>query len=252
MKIMILSINNIHKSFMTGFAQNISKPILQGVSLHIKQGEIYGFLGLNGAGKTTTLETIMGFLTPDQGTITFFGNHVLDNTIRKKIGYAPDKTPYFEYLTGWENVMMIGEYAGVEKKKRETFGLHLFDELGLTYAKNNYVQNYSQGMKQRLGLILSLINDPDLLLWDEPMSGLDPLGRIVVKNLMKKLKAQGKTIIFSTHILSDVEEIADRFGILSEGKIIYEGDMKTITTNLEDFFCEQVTQSTTLQQIKIK
>jgi len=107
-------------------------------------------------------------------------------------------------------------------------------------------------MKQRLGLILSLINDPDLLFWDEPMSGLDPLGRIVVKELMKKLKAQGKTIIFSTHILSDVEEIADRFGILSEGKIIYEGDMKTITTNLEDFFYEQVTQSTTLQQIKIK
>lgn len=237
---------------MTGFAQNIQKKILNGVSFHIKSWEIYGFLGLNGAGKTTTLETIMGFLTPESGSITFFNNKELDNTIRQKIGYAPDKTPYFEYLTGWENVMMIGEYAWVEKKKRETFWLHLFDELGLTYAKDNYVQNYSQGMKQRLGLILSLINDPDLLFWDEPMSGLDPLGRIVVKELMKKLKAQGKTIIFSTHILSDVEEIADRFSILSEGKIIYEGDMNAITTNLEEFFFEQVTQSTTLKNIKIK
>ena len=249
---MILSINNINKSFMTGFAQNIPKKILNGVSFEIKKGEIYGFLGLNGAGKTTTLETIMGFLTPDSGSITFFDNKYLDNTVRQKIGYAPDKTPYFEYLTGWENVMMIGEYAWVEKKKRETFWLHLFDELGLTYAKDNYVQNYSQGMKQRLGLILSLINDPDLLFWDEPMSGLDPLGRIVVKDLMKKLKSQGKTIIFSTHILSDVEEIADRFGILSEWIIIYEGDMDAISTNLEEFFCEQVTQSTTLKNIKIK
>ena len=107
-------------------------------------------------------------------------------------------------------------------------------------------------MKQRLGLILSLINDPELLFWDEPMSGLDPLGRIVVKDLMKKLKKQGKTIIFSTHILSDVEEIADRFGILAEGKIIYEGNMDGIDTNLEEFFCEQVTQTTELKQINIK
>ena len=96
---------------MTGFAQNIPKKILNGVSFEIKKGEIYGFLGLNGAGKTTTLETIMGFLTPDSGSITFFDNKYLDNTVRQKIGYAPDKTPYFEYLTGWENVMMIGEYA---------------------------------------------------------------------------------------------------------------------------------------------
>lgn len=124
--------------------------------------------------------------------------------------------------------------------------------MGLSYAQDNYVQNYSQGMKQRLGLILSLINDPELLFWDEPMSGLDPLGRIVVKDLMKKLKKQGKTIIFSTHILSDVEEIADRFGILAEGKIIYEGNMDGITTSLEDFFCEQVTQTTGLKQINIK
>lgn len=249
---MILSINNINKSFMTGFAQNIPVKILSNVSFHIKRGEIYGFLGLNGAGKTTTLETIMGFLEPDHGTIEFFGKYKLNNNIRKKIGYAPDKTPYFEYLTGWENVMMIGKYAGVRKKKREEFWQYLFDELGLSYAKDNYVQNYSQGMKQRLGLILSLINDPDLLFWDEPMSGLDPLWRIVVKNLMKKLKSQWKTIIFSTHILSDVEEIADRFGILAKGTIIYEGNMNDISTNLEEFFCEQVTQTTKLTDIDIK
>lgn len=249
---MILSLDNIHKSFMTWFAQNVPKSILNGVSLSIKQGEIYGFLGLNGAGKTTTLETIMGFHTPDNGQIHFFWNHLLDNTIRHKIGYSPDKTPYFEYLTGRENVMSIADYMRLDKKKSEEFWRHLFEQLGLTYAKDNYVQNYSQGMKQRLGLILSLINNPNLLLWDEPMSGLDPLWRIVVKNLMRKLKSEWKTIIFSTHILSDVQEIADRFGILTGGKIVYEAETKDISWNLEEFFCDTVTKNTHLHDMNIR
>lgn len=237
---------------MTGFAQNIPRKILDDVSFDIKKWEIYGFLGLNGAGKTTTLETIMGFIKPDHGEIFFFWQEKLSNTIRKKIGYAPDKTPYFEYLTGWENVMRLAEYAWIDKQQREQFWQHLFNELGLAYAQDSYVQNYSQGMKQRLGLILSLINDPDLLFRDEPMSGLDPLGRIIIKNLMRKLKAEGKTIIFSTHILSDVEEIADRFGILAQGKIIYEGNMPETDSNLEDFFCEKVTAATQWKDINIK
>ena len=237
---------------MTGFAQNIPKKVLDGVSFDIKKWEIYGFLGLNGAGKTTTLETIMGFVEPDHGEIYFFWKELLSNTIRKKIGYAPDKTPYFEYLTWWENVMSLAEYTWIDKEKRERFWQFLFDELGLSYAQDSYVQNYSQGMKQRLWLILSLINDPELLFWDEPMSGLDPLGRIIIKNLMKKLKSQGKTIIFSTHILSDVEEIADRFGILAQGKIIYEWVMSETEWNLEEFFCEKVTAAKQWADINIK
>ncbi len=237
---------------MTGFANNIRREILTWVSFDVKAGEIYGFLGINGAGKTTTLETIMGFYTPDSGQISFFGKHPLDNTIRKKIWYAPDKTPYFEYLTGRENVIKIGEYIGLEKKKTKEFWQYLFEELGLAYAKDSYVQNYSQGMKQRLGLILSLINDPQLLLWDEPMSGLDPLGRIVVKNLMTKLKAQWKSIIFSTHILSDVQEISDRFGILSGGTMVYEADTKSIDKDLEEFFCDIVTGDRQAKEIDIK
>lgn len=249
---MILSIKNIHKSFMTGFAQNIPKKILNGVSFNIKQWEIYGFLGLNGTGKTTTLETIMGFHTPDSGQIHFFWNHILDNTIRKKIGYAPDKTPYFEYLTGRENVISIGEYMSLDKQKTKEFWQYLFEELGLAYAKDNYVQSYSQGMKQRLWLILSIINNPDLLFRDEPMSGLDPLWRIVVKNLMKKLQSEWKTIIFSTHILSDVQEISDKFGILSQGKMVYESKTSKIDENLEEFFCKIVTQDKQVKDMDIK
>lgn len=249
---MILSLQDIHKSFMTGFAQNIPKKILNGVSFNIHQWEIYGFLGLNGAGKTTTLETIMGFHQPDSGQIHFFWKHILDNTIRKRIWYAPDKTPYFEYLTGWENVMKIGDYIGIEKQEKEKYWQYLFEELGLAYAKDNYVQNYSQGMKQRLGLILSLINNPDLLFRDEPMSGLDPLGRIVVKNLMKRLQSEWKTIIFSTHILSDVQEISDRFWILSQGMMVYESETDKVTENLEEFFCKKVTDNKKAKEMEIK
>ena len=249
---MILSLQNIHKSFMTWFAQNIPRKILNGVSIKILTGEIYGFLGLNGAGKTTTLETIMGFHQPDNGQIRFFGNNILDNNTRTKIWYAPDKTAYFEYLTWRENVMKIAKYTGIKRTQRESFWHYLFEELELTYAKNDYVQNYSQWMKQRLWLILSLINNPDLLLRDEPMNWLDPLGRIVVKNLMKKLQSEWKTIIFSTHILSDVQEISDRFGILSQGKMVYESETNKITENLEEFFCKIVTENKQTKEINIK
>lgn len=249
---MLLSLHNVHKSFLTGFANNIRRTILSWVTFQIQKWEIYGFLGINGAGKTTTLNSILGFHSIDEGQITFFGNHSLDNTIRKRLWYSPDKTPYFEHLTGRENVMLIGQYAEVEKTKKETLWLQLFDELGLTHAKDSYVQNYSQWMKQRLGLILSLINDPELIIRDEPMSGLDPLGRIVVKDLMKRLQSEWKTIIFSTHILSDVQEIADRFGILSWWKIVYESTMDEVRGNLEEFFCDIVTGEKKANEMKIQ
>ena len=156
---MTLRVIHLKKTFLTGFTQTTRRTVLEDVSFEIKPWEIYGFLGLNGSGKTTTLENIMGFLKPDSGTVTFFNNQILDNSVRKKIGYAQDKTPYFEFLTGWENVMMLGNYAWVDKETREKIGHNLFHELSLDYAKDNYVQNYSQGMKQRLWLILSLIND---------------------------------------------------------------------------------------------
>lgn len=207
---------------------------------------------INGAGKTTTLEAIMWFLPISAWTITFFKTKKLDNTVRQRIGYAPDKTPYFEFLTWWENVMRIADYAGITSPQKESRWQELFDKLWLSYAKDNYVQNYSQGMKQRLWLILSLINNPDIVIWDEPMSGLDPLGRIIVKNLMKDLQQDGKTILFSTHILSDVQEIANRFGILDGWKIVYEGITKDISWNLESFFHTTILDGQELSEFKIQ
>lgn len=248
----ILSINHLQKSFLTGFTQSTSHNVLRDVSFTIYQGEIYWFLGINGAGKTTTLENIMWFLTPDSWSVEFFDHKTLSNEVRKKIGYALDKTPYFEFLSWRENVMTLATYAGVDKLQAQTLAQQLFKQLWLEYAMSYRVQDYSQGMKQRLWLILSLINDPDLLFWDEPMSGLDPLGRIVVKNLMKELQAQWKTIIFSTHILSDVQEIADRFWILAWGEIVYEGNIKDITTDLEQFFRDKIAEVRDLEDIRIQ
>ena len=248
----ILSIKHLQKSFLTGFTQTKRHTVLKDVSFHIESWEIYGFLGINGSGKTTTLENIMWFLQPDSGSITFFGDQTLNNTVRQRIGYALDKTPYFEFLSGWENVMMLADYAGVNHTQAKTLADKLFEKLWLSYAKSYRVQDYSQGMKQRLGLILSLINDPELLFRDEPMSGLDPLGRIVVKDLMKELQAQWKTIVFSTHILSDVQEIADRFGILAGGEIVYEGQIKDVDTDLEHFFREKVAEVRNLEEIEIQ
>ncbi len=248
---MILSVHDLHKFFFTGFTGTIKKQILDGISFSLSQWEIYAFLGPNGAGKTTTIETIMWFHLADSGQISFFWDSNLDNNIRRRIGYAADKTAYFDHLTGRENVMLIGDYAQVEKNKKESIWHKLFDQLGLCYAKDSYVQNYSQWMKQRLGLIISLINDPELIIWDEPMSWLDPLGRIVVKNLMKKLKEQGKTILFSTHILSDVEEIADKFGILHQGKMIYEQIVNEQTHHLEELFCDLISGEKSVQELSI-
>ncbi len=234
---MILSVSWLYKSFISWFRGNKKTAILQGVNIRIAPWEIYAFLGLNGAGKTTTLECIMGIQTIDTGQITFFGNDILDNSIRKRIGYAPDKVAYFDHLTGWENLMIFASYLWVDEKTKKIVWQRLFNELELEYSRDRLVSDYSQGMKQRLWIIISLISDPELLIWDEPMNGLDPLGRIIVKNLIKSLQSQGKTILFSTHILSDVEDIADRFGILAGWQIIHESQTKAIDGDLEAFFC---------------
>ncbi len=194
----------------------------------------------------------MWLVTIDKGQIWFFGDNPLDNTIRKRIGYAPDKVAYFDHLSGRENVMTLASYTWIDKQTRENIWHKLFHELELMYARDRLVSTYSQGMKQRLGIIISLIGDPALLIRDEPMNALDPLGRIIIKKLMKKLQSQGKTILFSTHILSDVNEIADRFGILAQWHIVYEGITREVEWDLESFFCSILRDKQNQDKINIE
>lgn len=247
---MILSVSHLMKSVRTWFGSLRKTTILHDVTLKLQKWEIYAFLGPNGAWKTTTLYSIMGFEPYESGQITFFWNQWLDNTIRKRIGYAADKVAYFEHLTGRENLMLIGAYADITQSKREKIWQQLFEELELQFAKDRYVHTYSQGMKQRLWIIISLINEPELIIRDEPMNWLDPLGRIVVKNLMKRLQSEWKTIFFSTHILSDVEEVATKFGILVNGRIVYEQEVQKKWDTLEQLLYDIVHQHNTIVSIK--
>jgi ABC-2 type transport system ATP-binding protein len=199
-------------------------------------------LGPNGAWKTTTLKCILWFLKPTSWKIKIFWKDFNDKEVYKKIGYAPENAFYYDHLTWIEFLIFMGQLAWLSKQDSEIIGMWLLEKLGLIYAANRYVKSYSKWMKQRLWLAASLINDPDLIFWDEPMSWLDPLWRVLVKDLMKHLKQQWKTIFFNTHILSDVEEVADRFGIIFDWKIIYEDYTKNLNKPLEEFFKEIIKQ----------
>ncbi|MBP6910266.1 ABC transporter ATP-binding protein [Patescibacteria group bacterium] len=189
--------------------------MLQGVDIVVNAGEIYGFLGANGVGKTTLLKCIFHYLKHDAGDIQLFGtSDYHDQTYFARIGYAPEVTNLYPFLRGIELLRYMGKLAGMHPTLIEERAKMLLEKLGLSFAEDRLISAYSKGMKQRLSLAASLINDPELIFRDEPMSGLDPLGRIIVKDLMKELKKEGKTLFFNTHILSDVQEIADRFGIL--------------------------------------
>ena len=160
--------------------------------------------------------------------------------IFRRIGYAPEQTFLYPFLTADELLDYMGKLAGVDNKTIKTRSDELIEKLGLGFARGRRIAAFSKGMKQRLSLAASLINDPDLIFWDEPMSGLDPLGRILVKDLMRDLKQKGKTLFFNTHILSDVQEVADHFAILHNGSIVHEDSPSSIEGSLEEFFTKTV------------
>lgn len=215
--------------------------VLQWVDLSVKAGELYGFLGANGVGKTTLLKCILQYIHQDVGTIQLFGtSDYYHQHFFNRIGYAPEVTNLYPFLTGKELLRYMGKLSCMNSQLIGHRSELLLEKLGLTFAADRLISTYSKWMKQRLSLAASLINDPELIFRDEPMSWLDPLGRIIVKDLMKELKTQWKTIFFNTHILSDVQEIADRFGILHNGKIVYEDAPSAIPGSLEEFFTKTI------------
>lgn len=195
---------------------------LKGLSLVLEQGEVFGFLGPNGAGKSTTIKLLMGLIFPSQGTASIFGQNVSAPEARRRVGYLPENPAFYDYLTAEEYLAFVGNQFGMprdllESRTEET--LKLFE---LWDARKRTIRGYSKGMVQRLGLAQVMVHDPDLYILDEPMSGLDPLGRALVKDVILDLRRRGKTVFFSTHITSDVETVCDRVGI------ILKGDLKSI------------------------
>ena len=192
---------------------------LEDLTMSVNQGEIFGLLGPNGAGKTTAIRILMGIHYPTRGNASLMGRPLGDRSVKRRIGFLPENPYFYDYLKGWEFLDFYGQLYGMGRKKRRAKIELLLDQVGLTDAANTPLRGYSKGMNQRIGLAQALMNDPDVVFLDEPQSGLDPLGRKEVRDIIITLRDQGKTVFFSSHILSDAEMICDRVGILFKGRL---------------------------------
>ena len=214
----ILELHGIKKAFRTGFL-GIRTPVLTGLDLAVEAGEVYGFLGHNGAGKSTTMKVVLGLLKPDAGRVVVFGKEGASRDTRARIGYLGEEVGLYPHNNAEEALGLLGELFRMPRSQARARAHELIEMVGLGEKRHVKIKHYSKGMRQRLGIATALMNDPELLLLDEPYSGLDPIGRKQLRELLVALKTQGKTILMSSHIVPDVEAVCDRVGILSGGKL---------------------------------
>lgn len=190
---------------------------LKGLSLNIAKGEVFGFLGPNGAGKSTTIKLLMGLITPTSGEASIMGHKVISRSARLNVGYLPENPAFYDFLTADEYLDFVGSTFRMDRDRLNRKKAEVLTLLDLQGARKRPIRSYSKGMVQRLGLAQVMLHDPDVYILDEPMSGLDPMGRALVKNIILELKSRGKSVFFSTHITSDVESVCDRVGIILDG-----------------------------------
>ena len=201
---------------------------LQDLNLTVNEGEIFGLLGPNGAGKTTAIKIFMGLIFPTEGNARIMGKPLGDRRVKAQIGFLPENPYFYDYLKGWEFLDYYGQLYGMDRRSRRAKIDEILELVGLTQAANLPLKGYSKGMLQRIGLGQALLNDPRIVFLDEPQSGLDPFGRKEMRDIILKLKEEGKTVFFSSHILSDAEMICDRVGILYKGKLINVGYLRDL------------------------
>jgi ABC-2 type transport system ATP-binding protein len=227
----------ISKVYRTGFWLNQTVPSLQGVSLDVAEGETFGLLGPNGAGKTTLLKILLGIARPSAGGGTVLGRPLGDRAAKQRLGYLPENAYFYDHLTGWEYLEFAAAIYKLPTKVAQARIGELLDwvQLDRAAAKNKPMRQYSKGMLQRVGMAQALIGNPDLIFLDEPMSGLDPLGRHQIREIILTLKEQGKTIFFNSHILSDVEKICDRVAILHRGQLLQAGSLDDLLGRKEGY-----------------
>ncbi len=215
---------------------NRKRQALNNLDMTVNEGEIFGFLGPNGAGKTTTIKILMGLHFQTSGTATMMGKALGDNSIKKQIGFLPENPYFYDYLTGNEFLHFYGQLYGMDYKTRRKRIPDLLERVGMSHAGSIPLRGYSKGMLQRVGIAQSLLNDPKLVILDEPQSGLDPFGRKEVRDIILRLKEEGKTVMFSSHILGDAEMICDRVAILHLGNKIAEGPMSDLlSTRIKEY-----------------
>ena len=214
---------DLSKSYPSGWPGRPPFVALDGLSLTVRRGEIFGFLGPNGAGKTTTLKILLGLVRATSGRALLLGQPVGDVATRRRIGFLPESPYFYDYLTAEEFLGFYGQLAGLNREVTTQRVNDLLQLVGLDEARTRQLRKFSKGMLQRIGLAQAIIHDPELVILDEPMTGLDPVGRKQVRDLILSLRDQGKTVFFSTHILHDVEMICDRVGLVMKGRLVASG-----------------------------
>ncbi len=224
----ILTIDNLRVEYRSREVGQGTKVALKGLNLTVGRGEVFGFLGPNGAGKTTTMNVLLGFVHATGGAAYLFGTNVRDPIARQRIGYLPELTYYYKFLTAEELLRFYACIFRIPKAEREGRIDAVLKLVELDSARKRQIKTYSKGMQQRAGLAQALINNPDLLILDEPTSGLDPVGRMKVREIIQRLKNEGRTVFFSSHELGEVETVCDRVAILSQGELKAEGRVRDI------------------------
>jgi ABC-2 type transport system ATP-binding protein len=230
-------VRDLHKTVAVGFRRR-KVEILRGVDLVVDRGEVFGLLGPNGAGKTTTVKVALGLMRPTSGSVQL-GVEGLG-----RVGYLPENPYFYDYLSGREFLGFCARLFGLDAAARHERVEALLRDVSLVDAAGTHLRKYSKGMLQRIGIAQALINDPELVLLDEPMTGLDPVGRVEVKHIIERLHERGKTVMFNSHILSDVHELCSRIAIMRSGRVIWQGTVDEAldeAPSLEDFFMKVVT-----------
>lgn len=217
-----IEVRDLRKTYRTPFRRKRVEA-LRGVSFTVERGHIFGFVGPNGAGKTTTIRTLMGLIRPTSGSARLLGHELPSRTARARVGFLPEAPYFYDYLTVGELLDLAGRLFGLPAAERRQRADRLIERVGLGRARSQSLKKFSKGMLQRAGLAQALMNDPELVVLDEPMSGLDPIGRKEVRDLILELRDRGTTVFFSTHILSDVEAITDRVAIVARGQLQAHG-----------------------------
>ena len=231
----MLKIDNLVKDYTSGFLRKKVR-VLQNVSFSVNKGEIFGFVGPNGAGKTTTFKVILGFVALTGGRVELMGEPLGDVKVKRRIGYLPENPYFYDYLTGEELLNYMGELHGVNGDRLPGRVDDLLEKVKMTHARKIQLRKYSKGMLQRVGIAQALINDPEFLILDEPMSGLDPIGQREIRELILEQKELGKTILMSSHILSDVEALCERVAIIINGKVVKSGDLVKLFEDIHSMY----------------
>ena len=221
----IVHVEGVVKDFRPGFGLR-RKRVLHGISFDVREGEIFGFVGPNGAGKTTPLKILMGLIRASAGRATILGCDVRETAFRRHVGFLPENPYFHDYLSARETLDFYARLSGVPASERPERIERLLDWVGLRHAADARLRTFSKGMQQRVGIAQALVHEPKVVFLDEPMSGLDPLGRVEVRDLILRLRAEGRTVLMNTHILSDVETLCDRVAIIAEGRIRYQGSVE--------------------------